>query len=191
MELSETSDGLPRFNLFANPFRILRVHPAATNQEIRDAFEIAREQRLAPEDALASARDSIVDLSQRLFHELRYPIDSPRIDVDALYAILSSEAPANELLLFAGRLAPLSRANFVAHIAATRSTDSAVLRAIVDAHVCIEAMGIYDILKELRRTSENPAPSLASFCRETHFSTENSGFLAIVAVRFCLIRTCA
>ena len=162
MELSETSDGLPPFNLFANPFRILRVHPAATNQEIRDAFEIAREQRLAPEDALASARDSIVDLSQRLFHELRYPIDSPRIDVDALYAILSSEAPANELLLFAGRLAPLSRANFVAHIAATRSTDSAVLRAIVDAHVCIEAMGIYEILKELRRTSENPAPSPAS-----------------------------
>src|SRR5207248_6141629 len=44
----------------------------------------------------------------------------------------------------------------------TRSTDSAVLRAIVDAHMCIEAMGIYEILKELRRTSENPAPSLAS-----------------------------
>ncbi len=159
---SRTSEASLPFDLFAQPFRILRIDPTATNQRIHDAFDIAQEQRLASHDDLVSARESMFDPSRRLLHELSYPIGIPRADVDALYAILSSDAPTNELLLFAKRLAPLSRANYVAHIVATRPAESAQLCALVEAHACIEPTEIYEILKQLRRTGENPAPSLAS-----------------------------
>jgi hypothetical protein len=111
---------------------------------------------------LVSAQASIFDPSRRLLHELSYPIDSPRAEVDALNAILSSEIPADELLRFAQRLAPLSRANFVAHMVATRPAESGALGALVDAHACIEPMEIYATLKELRRTGESPTPSFSS-----------------------------
>src|SRR6266480_4448719 len=83
------------FDLFAQPFRIPRIDPAATNQQVRGAFDIAQEQRFASSDALVSAQASIFDPSRRLLHELSYPIDSPRAEADALYAILSSEIPAD------------------------------------------------------------------------------------------------
>jgi hypothetical protein len=161
MDGSRTNNG--PFDLFAQPFHILRVDPAVTNRQVHDAFDIAQERRLAPYDVLVRARDAILDASRRLSYELSYPIDSPRVEIDALYAALSSDAAsANELLLLADRLAPLSRANFVAHIAANRPAKSAVLRAMIDAHVCIEPVEIYEILKVLRRTGGYPAPALAS-----------------------------
>lgn len=159
---SLTNETAFSFDLFAQPFRILRVDPAATDQQVDDAFDIARQQRLASGYELVGARESIFDRSRRLLHELSYPIDSPRADVDALYTILSSDAPTSELLLFAERLAPLSRANYVAHIVANRPAESALLRALVEAHASIEPMEIYETLKVLRKTGENPTPSLAS-----------------------------
>jgi hypothetical protein len=150
------------FDLFAQPFRILRIDPGATNQQVHDAFDIAQKQQLASSDELGSARASIFDPSRRLLHELRYPIDTPRSDIDALYTVLSSDAPTSEHLLFAERLAPLSRANFVAHIVANRSAESTALCALVEAHACIEPAEIYEILKGLRKAGENPPPSLAS-----------------------------
>jgi hypothetical protein len=159
---SGTNEASRSFDLFAQPFRILRVDPAATHQQVDEAFDIARQQRLASNYELVGARESIFDPSRRLLHELTYPIDSPRADVDALYAMLSSDAPMSELLLFAERLAPLSRANYVAHIVANRPAESALLRVLVEAHADIEPMEIYEILKVLRKTGENPTPSLAS-----------------------------
>src|SRR3984893_18316825 len=67
------------FDLFAQPFRILRIDPGATNQQVHDAFDIAQKQQLASSDELGSARASIFDPSRRLLHELRYPIDTPRL----------------------------------------------------------------------------------------------------------------
>src|SRR5467141_3446489 len=150
------------FDLFAQPFRILCIDPAAASRQVHDAFDIARERRLVSDDILISARNTILDPSRRLSYELSYLIDSPLAEIDALYTILSSDASAKELLAIADRLAPLSRANFVAHIAAHRPPESALLRAIVEAHVAIEPTGIYEILKVLRRTGGYPAPSLTS-----------------------------
>jgi len=153
------------FDLFAQPFRILCIDPAATSRQVHDAFDIVRERRLASDDILISARNTILDPSRRLSYELSYLIDSPLAEIDALYAILSSDASTNELLLYANRLAPVSRANFLAHVAARRPAESALLRAIVEAHVSIELTGIYEILKVLRRSGGYPAPSLASVNR--------------------------
>jgi hypothetical protein len=162
MDRSRVSEAPLSFDLFAHPFRILRIGPAATNKQVHDAFDIAQEHRLASSDELVSARQAIFDPSRRLLHELSYPIDSPPADVDALYAVLSNDAATNEHLLFAERLAPLSRANYVAHIVANRPAESALLRAMIEAHACIEPTGIYEILKVLRRIGGYPATALAS-----------------------------
>jgi hypothetical protein len=82
-------------DLFTHPFRVLRIDPAATNQQVLDAFDIAQEQRSASSDELVIARRSIFDPSRRLLHELSYPIDSPSADVHALFTMLSSDASAN------------------------------------------------------------------------------------------------
>jgi hypothetical protein len=61
------------FDLFAQPVRVLRVDPAATNQPVDDAFDIVWGQQLASNYELGAARESIFDRSQRPLHELSEP----------------------------------------------------------------------------------------------------------------------
>jgi hypothetical protein len=161
MFVSTTKNTSAPFDLFALPFRILRVTPEATSEEVHKAFEAARDQKFAPDNTLVSAYDAILDPSRRLSCELSYPIDSSHDEIEELFALLSGNDSASELLLVAGRLAPLSRANFVAHIAAHRPTEVAILRAIVEAHVCVDPMEVFEILKRRRTSAGFPAPSLA------------------------------
>jgi len=58
----------------------------------------------------------------------------------------------------------LYEGDFLAHVAAV-DRRKCLLRAIVEAHVSIELTGIYEILKELRRSGGYPAPSVASVNR--------------------------
>src|SRR5260370_3645360 len=183
MDSSRTNGRSLPFDLFDQPFRILGVDPATAISQIHEAFVIAHERRLASEDALVSARDALLDPSRRLPHELRYPIDSPLDEVEAQYAMLSSDhASTNELLLYANRLAPISRANFLAHVAAHRPAESALLSAIIAAHVRIEPTKVYEDLKALRRPGGYPPPSLASVTQglpdllDTHAQAAIAGF---------------
>jgi hypothetical protein len=70
---SWTHEATLSFDLFAQPVRLLRVDPAATNQPVDDAFDIVWEQRLASNYELGAARESIFDRSQRRLHELSEP----------------------------------------------------------------------------------------------------------------------
>jgi hypothetical protein len=173
------------FDLFDQPFRILGIDPATATSQIHEAFVIAHERRLASEDVLVSARDALLAPSRRLPYELRYPIDSPFDEVDALYAmLLSDHASTNELLLYANQLAPLSRANFLGHVAAHQPAESALLSAIIAAHVRIEPKKVYEDLKALRRPGGYPPPSLASVNQglqdllDTHAQAAIAGFNA-------------
>ena len=157
-EVNETS----RVDLFAHPFRKLRIDPTATNKEIDEAVDLAREQQLASNEELAQIRESLFNPLGRLSLELSYPLDGTAVDIHAIYATLSSDASTGELLSFAERLPPLSRANFQAHIATERPAECAVLRALVDSHACINSMYAFEILKDSRRGGGNPAPSLAN-----------------------------
>ena len=150
----------PLFDLFAQPFRILCVDPAATDKQLHDAFDRAKLNRLASDDALAHARAAIRDPSKRLCCELSYPIDSRLEDIDALYAVLSRECSEGELLLFSEQLEPLSRANFITHLTAHQPANSALLSALVESHALIDPTRIYEILKAIRRSAGCPAPSL-------------------------------
>jgi hypothetical protein len=183
MDSSRTNGRSLPFDLFDQPFRLLGVDPATATWQIHEAFVIAHDRRLASEDALVSARDALLDPPRRLPHELRYPIDSPLDEVEALYAMLSSDhASTNELLLYANRLAPVSKANFLAHVAAHRPAESALLSAIIAAHVRIEPTKVYEDLKALRRPGGYPPPSLASVNRglqdllDTHAQSAIAGF---------------
>ena len=67
---SWTHEATLSFNLFAQPVRVLRIDPAATNQPVDDAFDIAWEQRLASNHELGAAREFIFDRSKRPLHDL-------------------------------------------------------------------------------------------------------------------------
>src|ERR1039457_3530455 len=118
MDDSPTNNEPHLFDLFAQPFHVLRVDPTATNKQVLQAFDLAIQSRLASEGLLVSACAAILDPSQRLSHELSYLIDSTPGEIDAVYAALSNHGSVNELLQIADRLAPLTRSNLVAHIAA-------------------------------------------------------------------------
>ena len=137
------------FDLFANPFLILLIDPAATDAVVGDAFDRAK-MNGSWSDILGEARSAIGDPTKRLFHELGYPLDSPREEIDALYAALSSQFSASDVLEFSERLAPLSRANFVAHLTAHRPASGARLTAFVQSHALIDSKRIYEILRTKR-----------------------------------------
>jgi len=145
------------FNLLTNPFYLLAVDPAATNQQVDDAV---RNCALGSEQARAQI--AILDPSQRLSLELSYPIDSQPKQIEALYKALSRHAPADEVLQLSTELGPLSRANLIAHLAADRPASAAVLSALVDAHASIEIPAVFAILRSLRAAAGWIAPSLVN-----------------------------
>jgi hypothetical protein len=160
MDVSPINNGSRLFNLFAQPFHILGVDPTATNVQVFQAFDLAIAGPLASKDLLVSARAAILDRSQCLSHELSYLLDSGPGEIAAIYFALSSYGSVNELLLIADRLPPLTRSNFVAHIAANLPANTAVLQALIRSHVSVDALTIYEILKTVRRTAGCPEPSL-------------------------------
>ena len=127
-----------------------------------DAFEMARRNYRASDEVLGSARDDLLDPLRRLDCELAFPLDGPAAEVPALFAALTSESATSELLAIADRLAPLARANFVAHVAARRPASSALLFALVESHVFIDSTQIFETLKRFRSAAAMPAPPLVS-----------------------------
>lgn len=150
----------PRFDPLVQPFHLLGIDPAATNAEVEAAYVRALRQGGISEWDLAHALGTILDPARRLVSELAYPIDSPPAQIETLYADLAGNVSGHHLLPNATRLAPLSRANFVAALAARRPADANLLVALVDAHASINVTEIYAILKVLRRRAGCPTPSL-------------------------------
>jgi hypothetical protein len=162
MSGSRTSNGSPPFSLLSAPFHILRIEPGATTQQVQLAFDQALEKQSVSADALAFARDVVLDPIRRLPHELGYPIDATPADIAAIYTALARDASPDECLAIASRLPPLSRANFLGHLAASQPATGASLSALLDAHASIEAAETFDILKALRTSAGYFAPSLVS-----------------------------
>ena len=111
---------------------------------------------------MAQVEVAILNPTKRLCCELSYPIDSRPEDVDALFAALSRESSERDLLIFSEQLEPLSRANFIAHVAAHQPANGALLTALVELHALIDPTRIYEILKATRRTAGCAAPSLVN-----------------------------
>ena len=159
MEVSPSSSLASRFDPF-QPFLLLGVDPAVTNAEVEAAHIRAIEQGAASDHDLADARSAILDPARRLLCELAYPIDGSPAQIETFFADLSGNGPSHELLTHAARLAPLSKANFIARLAVRQPADANLLIALVDAHVSIDITEIYTILKALRYGAGCPPPSL-------------------------------
>lgn len=149
-------------DLLANPFHVLGIAPGATLHQVRAAFEGALENQPNSAPALTLARDVILDLQRRLPHELGYPICSTPADIEEIYLALTGGASLEDCLSLASRLPPLSKANFLGHLAANQPASSALMSALLDAHASIVVSEIFDILKGLRASAGLPAPALVS-----------------------------
>lgn len=157
-----SGETVPSAALRTQPFRLLRVDPTATRQQIEDAFESAKKNPRASEEDLAKARDVLADPDRRLPFELSYPLGNPISELDEWQRLLSTDVQSGELLKHAGRLSTLGQANFHGFIAAHRAAEAELLSAMIDALGRIELAAVYDELKDSRRIAEYPAPSLAA-----------------------------
>ena len=86
-----------RYELFSGRFRLLAIDPAATRAQVGQAYAMAREQAVAPNQTLAEARDDILDPDRRLLCELAYPLDGTTEQVNTFYADLGGNNSASEL----------------------------------------------------------------------------------------------
>ena len=149
-----------RFDLFANAFYLLGIDPTASDSQVHSAYAAAIKQNPAATQVLEDARAAIMDPSRRLSCDLSYPIDSSPAQIQSLYAKLLGNLSTQEALTYAEQLAPLSRANFLAHVAASGPVGSALLLALLDAHVDVAVPELYGVLKTLRNKAGWPTPSL-------------------------------
>lgn len=151
------------FNLPPRRFQILRIGGASENQQFDVSLSIGQSNPTTPADALNFEREVRLNPERRLLYELSCPIDCPPSDLEALYKTLAnSAASVDELLVFADRLWPLARANFVAHVVSHRPANAALLYALLESHAAIEANEIYAKLKTARTAAGIPAPSWAN-----------------------------
>lgn len=170
------------FDPLVQPFRLLGIDPAATDANVEAAYARALQQGAASAQDLADARSAILDPARRLWCELNYPIDSPPAQIETLFADLSGNVSAVELLPNLTQLAPLSRANLIAWLAARRPAEAIVLTTLLDAQASIDLNEIYAILKTFRHQAGCPPPSLVetsqglSDLRATHIEFVINGY---------------
>jgi hypothetical protein len=157
MESSDRST----FDLAPHRFQILRVGGAST--QIDASLSTRKDDQATSADVLIFEREVLLNPERRLLYELSCPIDCPPSELEALYNTLANQgASADELFLFANRLWPLTRANFVAHVVSRRPANAALLYALLESHAAIEANEIYTKLKTARTAAGIPAPSWAN-----------------------------
>ena len=149
-----------RYELFAGRFRLLAIDPTAARPQVEQAYAMARERNLVPNQTLAEARDDILDPDRRLQCELAYPLDGTTEQINTFYAGLSGNHPFSELVWAANDLPPLSRANFLVHLAARQAADAKLLIALVCAHAALDAAAIFETLKDRRSRAGFMMPSL-------------------------------
>ncbi len=149
-----------RFDPSAEPFRMLGTDPQASDAKVEAAYAAALEQRPLVAQALADARAAILDPARRLSCELGYPIDSTLAQIEILHEALAADASTQQLLRVAEQLAPLSRANYLAYLAARGPAEATLLLALLDAHLAVDVTDIYATLKQFRNRAGRPTPSL-------------------------------
>ena len=149
------------FDLAPHRFQILRVGGAS--RQIDASLSTRQDDQANSADVLIFEREVLRNPERRLLYELSCPIDCPQSELEALYNTLANQgASADELFLFANRLWPLTRANFVAHVVSRRPANAALLYALLESHAAIEANEIYTKLKTARTAAGIPAPSWAN-----------------------------
>ncbi|SRR5260370_6126008 len=148
------------FDLLSNPFSILRIGPTADLSKITDAFDDAVADGIASEADLTATREVIINPRLRTSAEISFLVDTPAREADAILNALRSKSSLNDLLRVADRLAPLSKANLLAHVAAHQPASADLLFALVDAQAQISPEIVHSKLESVRRAAGIVVPSL-------------------------------
>lgn len=171
---------LKSFDLLENPFSVLGIEPSASLEKIADAFDDALADGTAPESDLAAAREALVSPRRRTAAELSFLLDTNPREVVAICAALKQRSSPADLVRVADRLAPLSKANLLAHISSQQPANANLLFALVDAHARIDPTAVHAKLESTRKAAGIVIPSIDNVRDELHelFSSHAKAALA-------------
>jgi hypothetical protein len=167
-ERPKTRRSIKSFDLLDNPFSVLGIEPTASLEKIAEAFDDAITDRTASESDLAAAREALVSPRQRTAAELSFLLDTHPREVAAIYAALKQNLSLADLVRVADRLAPLSKANLLGHIASQQSANADLLFALVDAQARIDPKTVHAKLESTRKAAGIVIPSIDSVRDELH-----------------------
>lgn len=156
------------FDLLSNPFSLLRIEVSANLQKVTDAVDDALTDKLAPEADLIGMREVIINPRLRTFSEISFLLDTPVREANAILDALRSKAAFNDTIRAADRLAPLSKANLLAHIAAHYPASADLLFSLVDAQAQIEPEKVHLKIESVRRSAGMVIPTLETVRDQLH-----------------------
>lgn len=148
------------FDLLKNPFSVLGIEPTASPEKISDSFDDAIADRTAAESDLTAAREILIDPRHRTTAEISFLLDTPVGQAVEILAVLKNNASPADLVGLADHLAPLSKANLLAHIASKQQSDADLLIALVEAHADVDFRMIHSKLEWTHKAAGIAVPTI-------------------------------
>ena len=138
------------FNLLLNPFVLLDVSPAATAQDIKNAYEDAIEDNVAPPEILLRARQTLLTPRMRIDAEVGGLLDVDEQKSRLIIAALKTESKRPNFDEMVCSLHALPRSNVLAHLGSKSPLNVDGLLQLLDAHTTIAMGGVFDAVSEAR-----------------------------------------
>jgi hypothetical protein len=154
------------FDLLGNPFHILGIEPSASFEQIVKAYDdaVAKQPTSAP--GFADARKTLLNTQHRTTAELSFLLDTQDGEAAIILDGLKNAASFQDIALVADNLAPLSRANLLAHVASHGPANADLLFTLVDAHARIAPDVVYAKLQAERSRAGVAVPGRESVYEE-------------------------
>src|SRR5260221_4657387 len=138
------------FDLLITPFVLLAVSTTATAQEIKQGYEDATEDHIAPVDVLQRAQQLLLSPKLRVEAEVGGFLDVNPPLSNEIIAKLRSGATWSQMADQIGALHALPRSNVLAHLGAKSPADMPQLMQLVEAQATVAVGGVYDAIVEAR-----------------------------------------
>jgi hypothetical protein len=153
METHFESSRFSAFNLLKNPFIILGIDPAATNEQVISAFEDALTDARGSETELSEAKHLLLNPRLRLQAELSWFLDSPAEIAHTLYNLLRQNVRTSKLRNKLQSLAPISQINLISHLAGIEPCTSEHIASYIAARCTLRTDAVYSLITELRKAA--------------------------------------
>jgi peptidoglycan hydrolase-like protein with peptidoglycan-binding domain len=171
------------FDILRNPFILLGIAPSVSVSEIAEAYDDAIADANQLQADLAAARQAILSPPLRLAAEVSCLLDMPKQDWRSVLTALKSSQSLPALRKAFAKVAPLSRANLLAHLSAHAASDASTMVAWVEAQSKIDPDLICRELARLRSLARVAPPDGSAVraaldqLRESHARALFEGFL--------------
>ena len=139
-----------RFNLLLNPFVLLSVAPNAATQVIKQAYEDALEDGIAPADDLQRAQQLLLTPRLRVDAEIGGFLDVAPDLAKQIITLLKKGAAYNELKDALNSLHALPRSNVLAHLGSASPMGVAELLQLLETQATIAIGSVHDAVNEVR-----------------------------------------